>query len=79
MDSFIKCYNSDLANDFGNLLSRVSNLVNKFYNGSLVEGEDLSEDGLAIKKNAKETINEVSMLMDSTTPIHLADNTRRNK
>ena len=64
MDSFIKCYNSDLANDFGNLLSRVSNLVNKFFNGSLVEGEDLSEDGLAIKKNAKETINEVSMLMD---------------
>ena len=64
MDSFIKCYNSDLANDFGNLLSRVSNLVNKFYNGSLIEGEDLSEDGLAIKKNAKETINEVSMLMD---------------
>ena len=64
MDSFIKCYNSDLANDFGNLLSRVSNLVNKFYNGSLVEGEDLSEDGLAIKKNAKETIDEVSKLMD---------------
>ena len=64
MDSFIKCYNSDLANDFGNLLSRVSNLVNKFYNGSLIEGEDLSEDGLAIKKNAKETINEVSILMD---------------
>ena len=64
MDSFIKCYNSDLANDFGNLLSRVSNLVNKFYNGSLVEGEDLSEGGLALKKNAKETINEVSMLMD---------------
>ena len=64
MDSFIKCYNSDLANDFGNLLSRVSNLVNKFFNGSLVEGEDLSEDGLAIKKNAKETISEVSMLMD---------------
>ena len=56
LDSFVKCYNSDLANDFGNLLSRVSNLVNKFYNGSLVEGEDLSEDGLAIKKNAKETI-----------------------
>ncbi len=64
MDSFKKCYNSDLANDFGNLLSRVSNLVNKFYNGSLVEGEDLSEEGIAIKKNAKETIEEVSKLMD---------------
>ena len=63
-DSFIKCYNSDLANDFGNLLSRVSNLVNKFYNGRLVEGEDLSENGLVIKNNAIETIEDVSNLMD---------------
>ena len=28
-DSFIKCYNSDLANDFGNLLNRVSELHSK--------------------------------------------------
>ena len=30
MESFIKRYNSDLANDFGNLLSRVTNLLQKF-------------------------------------------------
>ena len=64
IESFIKCYNNDLANDFGNLLSRVSNLINKFYNGILVEGEDLSEDGKIVKGCAIETIDKVSMLMD---------------
>ena len=64
IESFIKCYNNDLANDFGNLLSRVSNLINKFYNGILVEGEDLSEDGKIVKGCAIETINNVSKLMD---------------
>ena len=29
MDSFIKRFNSDLANDFGNLLNRVSGLIGK--------------------------------------------------
>ena len=64
IESFIKCYNNDLANDFGNLLSRVSNLINKFYNGILVEGEDLSEEGKIVKGCAIETIDKVSMLMD---------------
>ena len=64
IESFVKSYNNDLANDFGNLLSRVSNLINKFYNGILVEGEDLSEDGKIVKGCAIETINNVSKLMD---------------
>ena len=64
IESFVKCYNNDLANDFGNLLSRVSNLINKFYNGILVEGEDLSEDGKIVKGCAIETIDKVSKLMD---------------
>tara|TARA_A100001011_G_scaffold275042_2_gene284594 strand:- start:4094 stop:5578 length:1485 start_codon:yes stop_codon:yes gene_type:complete len=33
LDSFVKRYNSDLANDFGNLLSRVTNLIKKNYDG----------------------------------------------
>ena len=33
IDSFIKRYNSDLANDLGNLLSRVSTLIKKNYDG----------------------------------------------
>ena len=64
IESFVKCYNNDLANDFGNLLSRVSNLINKFYNGILVEGEDLSEDGRIVKGCAIETIDKVSKLID---------------
>tara|TARA_B000000477_G_C6091706_1_gene228018 strand:+ start:350 stop:1843 length:1494 start_codon:yes stop_codon:yes gene_type:complete len=64
IESFVKSYNNDLANDFGNLLSRVSNLINKFYNGILVEGEDLSEDGKIVKGCAIETIDKVSKLMD---------------
>ena len=64
IESFVKCYNNDLANDFGNLLSRVSNLINKFYNGILQEGEDLSEDGKIVKGCAIETIDKVSKLMD---------------
>ncbi|MFH1852523.1 MAG: methionine--tRNA ligase [Candidatus Neomarinimicrobiota bacterium] len=36
-ESFIKRYNSDLANDFGNLLSRVSQLINKNFDGIVPE------------------------------------------
>ncbi len=35
LESFIKRYNSDLANDFGNLLNRVSGLIGKYFNGSV--------------------------------------------
>ena len=49
MDSFIKCYNSDLANDLGNLLSRVTNLINKFYDGALEPYLDDSIDGQDVK------------------------------
>lgn len=35
MDSFVKRYNSDLANDFGNLLSRVTRLIEKHYDGRI--------------------------------------------
>ena len=64
LDSFVKCYNSDLANDFGNLLSRVTNLINKFYDGKIPNGQDNSEAGKAVKKSAKETVVCVLNLID---------------
>ena len=64
LDSFVKCYNSDLANDFGNLLSRVTNLINKFYDGKIPNGQDNSEAGKAVKKSAKETVACVLNLID---------------
>ncbi len=35
MEAFIKRFNSDLANDFGNLLNRVSGLINRNFAGSI--------------------------------------------
>lgn len=36
-ESFIKRYNSDLANDFGNLLNRVSGLIGRYFSGKIPE------------------------------------------
>ena len=49
MESFIQRYNSDLANDFGNLLSRVSTLMKKNYDGRIPDPGELSEAELRIK------------------------------
>lgn len=35
LDLFIKRYNSDLANDFGNLLNRVGGLIGKYFDGAI--------------------------------------------
>ena len=37
VDLFIKCYNSNLANDFGNLLNRVSGLIGKHFDSVVPE------------------------------------------
>ena len=56
IESFIKRYNSDLANDFGNLLSRISNLLKKFFDGRIPQDEDDSSEGLDVKSKAVETV-----------------------
>ena len=60
MESFIKRYNSDLANDFGNLLSRITNLLTKFFGSKTPKFEDDSKEGNSIKNNGIELINNVS-------------------
>lgn len=64
-DSFIKCYNSDLANDFGNLLNRVSGLIQKNHGGLIPEPgtltraeEDIKEQANALRPQVKDLINE---------------------
>ena len=49
MESFIQRYNSDLANDFGNLLSRISTLMKKNYDGRIPDPGELSKAELRIK------------------------------
>ena len=65
MESFIKRYNSDLANDFGNLLSRVTNLIQKFFDGKLPSAGDESDDGKQIKDSAESAIQKVNGCIDS--------------
>ena len=48
-ENFIKRYNSDLANDFGNLLNRVSGLIGKYFDGVIPLQGDLTEADLVIR------------------------------
>ena len=51
-DSFIKCYNSDLANDFGNLLNRVSGLIQKNHGGQIPEPGPLTTAKKILKRRS---------------------------
>ncbi len=59
-DLVIQKINSDLANTLGNLLSRSTNLIEKFYSGQIPEGNnDISElktTGLNLFKKVKQSI-----------------------
>jgi len=39
VDLFVRCYNNNLANDFGNLLNRVSGLIGRYFDG-MIPGPD---------------------------------------
>ncbi|MBI3601944.1 MAG: methionine--tRNA ligase [Candidatus Omnitrophica bacterium] len=64
LDSFNKCFNSDLANDFGNLLNRVSGLIAKNHGGRIpgaglltaVE-EDIKKQANALPGKVKDLVN----------------------
>jgi len=64
-DSFIKCYNSDLANDFGNLLNRVSGLINKNHGGIIPEPGPLTEAEEEIKAHANALPAKVNSLINA--------------
>ena len=55
-ESFITRYNSDLANDFGNLLSRVSTLINKNYEGIIPNVSEFSPLEIEIQHSSREVV-----------------------
>jgi len=63
-ESFIKRYNSDLANDFGNLFSRVSTLINKNFDGIIPKVENFTSDDKKVQNGAEETIVNVNKLIN---------------
>jgi len=56
LDKFVKRYNSDLANDYGNLINRVTILTKKHYNGIVPKPGDYNEHDLNIINISKETM-----------------------
>ena len=62
-ESFIKCFNSDLANDFGNLLNRVSGLIGKNHGGIVPESGDLTSVEQAIKAQANALAGQIKDLI----------------
>jgi len=51
-EMFVKRYNSELANDFGNLASRVSTLIQKNFNGVIPSPDVLTDDEKEIQSKA---------------------------
>ena len=64
MESFIQRYNSDLANDFGNLLSRVTTLIKKNYDNVIPFPGELSEMDIAIKNKGEILPNKINELIN---------------
>lgn len=62
VESFIKRYNSDLANDFGNLLNRVSGLITKLFSGKVPQSLEFSEEDKAIQGIVSDLDERVSAL-----------------
>ncbi len=61
MDSFVKRYNSDLANDFGNLLNRITTLLNKNYEGIIPEEGERTSDEESIIGSVEALVNNMDI------------------
>ena len=69
-DFFIKRYNSELANDFGNLVSRIVTLIRKNFNSVVPKILINGKEELKIIDNAKTLPEKVNNLIDN---LHLND------
>ena len=60
IESFAKRYNSDLANDFGNLLNRVSGLIGKYFGGKIPEPKEYRAEEKAIQAQAEKMVGSIN-------------------
>jgi len=63
-EMFIKRYNSDLANDFGNLASRIATLIRQNFDGKIPEEINPGTDEREIQENGEKLPVEVRNLID---------------
>jgi methionyl-tRNA synthetase len=55
-DALVQRYNGDLANGYGNLVSRVVNMVHKYFGGVVPEASEETEAEAALRESAARTI-----------------------
>ena len=58
-ESYVDRYNSDLANDFGNLVNRILILINKYFDGKVPENYNYSKLDLELIAKAKQAPNKI--------------------
>jgi methionyl-tRNA synthetase len=63
-DALVQRYNGDLANGYGNLVSRVVNMVHKYFGGVVGELREHEVDDTALRNRAEFTIQEIAPLLD---------------
>lgn len=63
-ESFINKYNSDLANNLGNLVNRTVTMTNKYFGGSVSRSENYEDIDIELKNLAESTKNVYFELMD---------------
>ena len=59
LDSFIRRYNADLANDYGNLVNRILILICNYFNNQVPEPSDYNDIDLEIITKAKYLPNQI--------------------
>jgi methionyl-tRNA synthetase len=63
-DALVQRYNGDLANGYGNLVSRVVNMVHKYFGGVVPEAGDEAPAEAALRESARRTIIEFGPAFD---------------
>ena len=63
-DALVQRYNGDLANGYGNLVSRVVNMVHKYFGGVVPETGVATQAETALQENTKRTITEFGPAFD---------------
>tara|TARA_B100002052_G_scaffold299022_1_gene334779 strand:- start:1654 stop:3162 length:1509 start_codon:yes stop_codon:yes gene_type:complete len=65
LDSFIKRYNADLANDYGNVINRVFVLINKYFDSLIPEPGQYNQIDLDLIENFKDLENKVFNFLEN--------------